>query len=138
MTFSESRARPANGDVAEGFTRIGPAFDFDGAINATSNPILVSMRQPRSPARAGTRLVLAMEQPAMCLDGMERLGGGTSSLCSSWELLDARFDEAESRLVAEIRSPGGHRLLFGTVPVAAAEEPSSGGGGRRGSGLDDL
>lgn len=138
MTFAESRLRPANGDVAEGFTRIGPAFSFDGAINASSNPILVSMRQPRSPARAGTRLVLAMEQPAMCMDGMEPLPGGAAGLCTSWELLDARFDEAESRLVAEIRSPGGHRLLFGTVPAPAADAPSSGSSGGRRSGLDDL
>lgn len=134
MTFAESRLRPANGDVAEGFSRIGPAFSFDGAINASSNPILVSMRQPRNPARPNTRLVLAMEQPAMCMEGMEPLPGGAAGLCTSWELLDARFDEAESRIVAEVRSPGGHRFLFGTVPVAEPEAPASGG---RGS-LDDL
>lgn len=141
MTFAESRNRPANADVAEGFTRIGPAFEFDGAINASSNPILVSIRQPRSPARATQRLVLAMEQPAMCLEGMDPLPGGARGLCSSWELLDARWDEAESRIVAEVRSPGGHRLLFGTVP-APAEAPASGSGGSatrgRGSSLDDL
>lgn len=135
MTFSESRNRPSNDDVAEGFSRIGPCFEFDGAIDASSNPIVISMRQPRNPARATTRLVLAMEQPAMCMEGMEPLPGGAAGLCTSWELLDARYDEGESRVMADIRSPGGHRLLFGTVPVP--EEPEESGSSRGGS-LDDL
>ena len=106
MTFAESRNRPSNDDVAEGFSRIGPCFEFDGAIDASSNPIVISMRQPRNPARAGTRLVLAMEQPAMCMDGMEPLPGGAAGLCTSWELLDARWDEGESRVMADMRAPG--------------------------------
>lgn len=142
MTFAESRLRPANDDVAEGFRRLGPAFSFDGAINASSNPILISMRQPRNPARAGMRLVLAMEQPAMCMEGMEPLPGGAAGLCTSWELLEATYDDAEHRVVAQVRSPGGHRFLFGTMPAPEAEpEPApSGASGGRGSrgGLDGL
>lgn len=111
-TGAAGALRPA--DVADGFRRIGPILSFDGAINASRSPVVLSIRQPRDPGRAGLRVVLAMEQATICQsDAQPRLGGGR--LCSGWELLDARFEAG--RLRADLPAPGGYRLVFGTVPA---------------------
>jgi len=123
--FKIVRQRPRNQDVAEGFRRFGEVLSFDAAIDATRAPVQVSVRARRSPARDGERLVLAMEQAAMCnAQNTERLGG--SGLCSSWVLIDARHEG--ERIVAETTTPGGYRLVFGTVPVPPEPEraPSEG------------
>lgn len=117
MRFAQARGAFDPSRVAPGFRRIGPVLFFDGAIDATSSPVVVSIRQPRNPARPGQRLVLAMEQATICREGLVPLPN-VSNLCSGWELLDARHDPAEGRLVAELRTPGGYRLVFGTVPRA--------------------
>lgn len=121
INFSEPRGRLDVGTIAEGFTRIGAVMFFDGALNATSSPIVVSIRQPRDPAREGRRLVLAMEQPTICREGLEPWPGG-SGLCAGWELLDATYDATERRLSASMATPGGHRLVFGSVPLAPPAE----------------
>ena len=118
INFAEARGRLDAGSVAEGFTRIGSALSFDAALNATSNPITISIRQPRDPGRDGRRLVLAMEQPTICREGLEPWPGA-AGLCAGWELIEARWDAAEQRLVASLTTPGGRRLVFGSVPVAA-------------------
>jgi hypothetical protein len=118
IRFAEAGGRLDAGGIAEGFTRIGAALSFDAALNATSNPILVSVRQPRDPGREGRRLVLAMEQPTICREGLEPWPGA-AGLCTGWELIDARWDAAEQRLVASLTTPGGRRLVFGSVPVTA-------------------
>ena len=118
LTFSEDRARLSPADVAEGFRRVGPILRFDGQINASTNPVVVAIRQPRDPSRPGQRLVLAMEQPTICQSETQpRLGSG--SLCSTWTLLDATHEGGE--VVARMPTPGGYRLVFGTVPIPAAE-----------------
>ncbi len=119
MTFAESRAPFAPAEVhgamaGSRFTRIGPVLSFDGAINASSAPVVVSIHQPRDPARAGQQLVLAMEQATICAEGMSHIAG-SASLCSGWELLEAHYDAAAHRLVAEMRTPGGYRLVFGNL-----------------------
>jgi hypothetical protein len=118
IRFAEAGGRLDVGSISEGFTRIGSALSFDAALNATSNPILVSVRHPRDPGREGRRLVLAMEQPTICREGLEPWPGA-AGLCAGWELIDARWDAAEQRLVASLTTPGGRRLVFGSVPVAA-------------------
>jgi hypothetical protein len=118
MRFAESRGALNAAHIAEGFRRIGPILSFDGAINATSAPVVVSIRQPRDPGRPNLRLVLAMEQATICREGIDPLPG-VANLCSGWELVDARH--SGDRLSAEMRSPGGYRLVFGSVPVAPAE-----------------
>lgn len=118
INFAEARGRLDSGSVAEGFTRIGAVLSFDGALNATSSPIVVSIRQPRDPGREGRRLVLAMEQPTICREGLEPWPGA-AGLCAGWELLDARWEDG--RLSASLTTPGGRRLVFGSVPVAAPE-----------------
>ena len=121
MRFAESRTRPTPAEIAPGFTRIGPVLSFDGAINATSDPVVVSIRQPADPARRGTRLVIAMEQATVCGEGSRPLEGVTG-LCSGWELIDAEWSASEGRLMARLRTPGGHRLVFGTVPLPETAE----------------
>lgn len=118
MHFAEARGTFRPTDVAPGFRRIGPVLAFDGAVNATSSPIVLSTRVPRDPSRAGERLVVAMEQAAICRPGLTPLAGA-GGLCSGWELVDASWATGELR--AELRSPGGYRLVFGSVPVAAPQ-----------------
>ncbi len=125
MTFAESRSRFAPSDVhgsmaGARFTRIGPVLSFDGAINASSAPVVVSIHQPRDPARAGQQLVLAMEQATICAEGMAHIEGSTS-LCSGWEILDAHWDAASQRLSAEMRTPGGYRMVFGNLSMPTDE-----------------
>lgn len=106
--------------VAPGFRRVGPIVSFDGAINATRSPVVVSLRQPRDPGRPNLRLVLAMEQATICREGLDPLPN-VANLCSGWELVDATW--SNGRLEARLPAPGGYRLVFGTVPVP--EEPAA-------------
>jgi len=122
MTFAESSARFAPAEVhgsmaGSHFTRIGPVLSFDGAINASSVPVIVSIHQPHSPARAGQQLVLAMEQATICAEGMSHIAS-SASLCSGWEILEAHYDDATHRLSAEMRTPGGYRIVFGNLQLA--------------------
>lgn len=121
MRFAEARGALNPAHVAEGFRRIGPILSFDAAINATSSPVVVSIRQPSDPTRPNLRLVLAMEQATICREGLDPLPN-VANLCSGWELLDARYDATERRIMADLRTPGGYRLVFGTVPVPAPAE----------------
>lgn len=121
VRFAESRDRLTPAQVAAGFTRIGPLLSFDGAINATSAPVVVSIRQPRDPSRRGTRLVLAMEGPSICREGSAPLPGASAGICSGWELLPASWTASDGRLSGEMRTPGGYRLVFGTVPCAEGD-----------------
>jgi hypothetical protein len=121
MTFAESRARFAPAEVhgamaGSHFTRIGPVLSFDGAINASSNPVVVSIHQPHDPSRAGNQLVLAMEQATICSEGMSHIEGSTT-LCSGWDILPAHYDDGAHRLVAEMRTPGGYRIVFGNLSL---------------------
>lgn len=121
VRFAELRDRITAAQVAPGFTRIGPVLSFDGAIDATRAPVVVSIRQPREPARRAARLVLAMEGPSICRPGSAPLPGGSSGICSGWELLPATWSASDQRLSGEMRTPGGYRLIFGTVPCAEGD-----------------
>ena len=116
FTFSASRAPLRPTEVAPGFVRQGPVLDFDGQIDASRAPIELSVKQRTLRPRPNTKLVLAMEFAGICdATHTARLGG---PLCAHWRLLDAQFDAAGGRLVALLPSPGGHRLVFGSVPDA--------------------
>ncbi len=128
MRFAESTDRFAPSEVhgampGSTFTRVGPVLTFDGAINATSAPVIVSIHQPRDPSRAGQHLVLAMEQATICAEGMSHVPGSTS-LCSGWEIIPATW--ASSRVSAELRTPGGFRLVFGNLSIPETEEGDEG------------
>lgn len=121
VRFAEVRDRVQPAQIAVGFTRIGPILSFDGAINATSAPVVVSIRQTREPAHRNGRLVLAMEGPSICREGSAPLPGASAGICSGWELLPATFSASDQRLSGEMRTPGGYRLAFGSVPCAAGD-----------------
>lgn len=117
ISFAEVRGRVDADQVAPGFTRLGNLMSFNGALNATSNPVIVSIRQTSDPRRDNRRLVLAMEQPTICREGLSPLEGA-GGLCSGWELIEASYDEGERRMSAPMTTPGGHRLMFGWIPLA--------------------
>lgn len=115
LTFSASRQRPRPAQIAPGFVIQGPTLAFDGAINATSNPVVVSLRARRLTMRANMRLVLALEQAGICTpaNSQYRLVGG---LCSAWDLIDATYDQTTGAIQASVPTPGGFRMQFGWVP----------------------
>ncbi|UJR86146.1 hypothetical protein [Sandaracinus amylolyticus] len=119
MRVATARAALNPAHVAEGFRRVGPIVSFDGAINATRSPVVISLRQPRDPGRPDLRLVLAMEQATICREGLDPLPN-VANLCSGWELVEATW--TDGRIEARLPAPGGYRLVFGTVPVPAATE----------------
>jgi hypothetical protein len=116
FTFSVSRAAPRPSEVETGFVRQGPVLAFDGQIDASRAPVELSLKQRSLRMRPGMKVVLAMEIAGICdATHTTRLGG---PLCAHWRLLDAQFDAATGRLIAQIPSPGGRRLVFGFVPDA--------------------
>lgn len=119
IRFAEAGGRFDPAHVADGFRRIGPVLSFDGAINATRAPVVISLRQPRDPSRPNLRTVLAMEQATICREGLDPLPN-IANLCSGWELVDATW--SAGRLEARLTAPGGYRLVFGTVPAPSAAE----------------
>ncbi len=121
VRFAESREPLQPSQIGAGFARIGPALSFDGAIDASRAPVVVSIAAPRDPSRRGARLVLAMEQPSICGEGSVPLPGASRGICSGWSILPARYDAGERRLSAELRAPGGYRLVFGTLPCAEGD-----------------
>jgi hypothetical protein len=113
FTFAESRARLRAAEVAEGFSAIGKGYSFDGAIDATRAPLELSVAIRNFRMQPGKRLVLAIETPGAC-DAVHTTTL-VGPLCSTWQLLDARYDENAARLLATIPTPNGYRMQFGWV-----------------------
>ncbi len=116
LRFSTARRAPRPAQIGEGFVRHGPALEFNGQLNATSNPIEVSVRATRLRVRNGHRVVLAMEQAGLCDDSNRRHSLG-SGLCSTWEIVEATHDADQRRVSARLPLTGGFRLQFGTLPA---------------------
>lgn len=120
LSFSRSRRNPRPAAVYNGFRSVGPSVSFNGAINATRSPLVLTFRQPRFTARNGFRLVLIAEEPGLCQDHNRRQTMG-NGLCSEWRAHDASYD-ADARVIrGEIPVSGGHRLQFGWLPETAIE-----------------
>lgn len=113
FVFAESRARLRAAEVAEGFVAVGKSYSFDGAIDATRAPLELSVAARNFRAQPGKRLVLAVETPGSC--DATHTTTLVGPLCSTWQLVDARYDENAARLLATIPTPSGYRLQFGTV-----------------------
>ncbi|MBK8171258.1 MAG: hypothetical protein IPK60_13055 [Sandaracinaceae bacterium] len=108
-------------DVDPHFTRQGGTFAFDGAIDATRAPVEFSIRARgfRLPPR--TRLVLAVEVGGIC--DARHTRRISQVLCSTWQVIDAQYDENAGRILATIPSPGGFRLQFGLLPQTETPPP---------------
>ena len=93
---------------------------FNGAINATRSPLVLTLNQRRFASRRGYRLVLVGEELGLCQEHNSRhtLAGG---LCSAWRVFAAEYDEAEHQIRAQIPVSGGYRLQFGWLPEAVVE-----------------
>jgi hypothetical protein len=115
VTLEKSRSRLPSKLVHPKFSGVGPVLDFNGAFNTAGKPIILSAPAKRDPTKKGTRLVVAMEIGTFC-DGPNKAHKLKSGLCSGFELHDAEHDGVAGRLVAQLRSTGGLRLQFGTVP----------------------
>ncbi len=120
VTLQKARGRLPTKLIA-GFKPVGPALDFTGAFNTSGKPMVLSIPAKPNPIKRGQKLVVAMEVGTFCEKENKafKLKGG---LCSGFELQDAEYDDANKRLVANLRSTGGLRMQFGTVPEGGAEE----------------
>jgi hypothetical protein len=106
--------------LIKGFKPIGPALDFTGAFNTTGKRIVLAVPSKQNPARAGQKIVVAMEVGTFC-EGENKAFKLKGGLCSGLELHDGEYDAAGKRVVANLRSTGGLRMQFGTVPEGGEE-----------------
>jgi len=120
VTLQKARGRLPTKLIA-GFKPVGPALDFTGAFNTSGKPIVLAYSSKQNPIKRGQKLVVAMEVGTFCEKENKafKLKGG---LCSGFELQDAEYDDGSKRLLAKLRSTGGLRMQFGTVPDAGGEE----------------
>lgn len=120
LTFENSRRGPRPAQIHPSFRATGSGVRFSETLAANRSPLVFSLRQRRFTPRAGHRLVLMMEQPGFCQDHNRRQTMG-AGLCSTWWAHPARYDEEQGRLVADVNSSGGHRLIFGWLPESVLE-----------------
>jgi hypothetical protein len=114
LTLSVARNRPRGRHVARGFLPVGPAFRFDGLIDATKAPLELTFRASNLPRKAGYRYALAVERRDLCTDE-NRTRRTRNGLCTTWLLHRAQRGPKGTR--AKIPKPGGLRLQFGLVRV---------------------
>lgn len=118
LTFATAGRAPRPASVAPGFVRQGGVYAFDGAINAETAPLVMSVTVRNLAAKPNHDLVIAVEQATICdAQHRERIEGG--QLCSGWVLSPATYDAGVKKISAEVGAPGGFRLMFGWVPSAA-------------------
>jgi hypothetical protein len=116
VTLTKARGRLPTQLIAK-FKPVGPALDFSGAFNTSAKPMVLSVPASSNPARAGQKLVLAMEVGTFC-EGPNKGFKLKNGLCSGFEQHEADFDPEGKRVVANLRSTGGLRMQFGIVPDA--------------------
>ena len=114
VTLKRANSLPSR--LIPGFKALGVPIDFNGALSTADQPITLAMASPRNPSQRGMKLVLAMEVGTFC-DASNRAHPLKAGLCSGFELQDAQYDAAKSRVVAQLKSTGGLRMQFGLVPI---------------------
>ncbi len=120
LTLEATRRGPRPVQVHRSFRALGPAVRFNGAINATRSPLVLSLTQRRFSSRRDMRLVLVSEEPGLCQEHNQRytLAAG---LCSSWRVFAAEYVSADRRVQAQISVSGGYRMQFGWLPEAVVD-----------------
>ncbi len=115
LTLSKSSKKPSAAQVHAGFVAIGPTLELNVPLNAGGTPLTLELTTKSDPQKRSGKLVLAMEIGTLCTaeNKAYKLKNG---LCSGWDLVSARYDEAGKRVVAELQSTGGMRMIFGVVP----------------------
>jgi hypothetical protein len=114
VTLKRAKSLPAK--LIPGFKALGFPVEFSGALNTADKPITISMASPRDPSQRGMKLVLAMEIGTFC-DASNRAHALKAGLCSGFDVQDAQYDAASSRVLAQLKSTGGLRMQFGLVPL---------------------
>ena len=114
VTLKQGKRPPANA-VTKGFKPLGPTLDFNGALSAKGNPIVLTVKSKRVAKKPGQRIVLAMEIGTFC-EAHNKKYKLSSGLCSGWNLVDASYDTGGEQLVARLEATGGMRMQFGLAP----------------------
>lgn len=114
LTLKKAKKKPSSAQVQKGFVAVGTALELNVPLNAQGTPIVLAMTMKNDPRKRGQKLVLAMEIATLCTDENKanKLKGG---LCAGFELLPAEYDASGQRMVAELSSTGGMRMVFGVV-----------------------
>lgn len=121
LTFSIHRQRPRPSQIHPRFVRFGPTLHFSSAIDASRQPLTVSLRIRTQPVRRGMKLILAWEQPGFCDESNQAYSLG-NGLCSTWQVVDATWDASTQLVRARLETTGGLRLQFGWVPEDSGTE----------------
>jgi hypothetical protein len=123
VTLEKGKKRPDTNQVKPGFKAEGPVLEFNGALSANREPMVLAMKVKKEPVKAGHRLVLAVEVGGFCEEHNKQYKL-KSGLCSDWQIVDVEYDEAGKRVIAKLKSTGGLRLQFGFLPDAPEAEPA--------------
>ena len=116
VTLQKARGRLPTQLAHPKFKALGPALEFTGAFNAARSPIVLAVAMKRDPAKAGMKLVLAMEVGTFCDGPNKAYKLKSGGLCSGFDLVPAEYDAQGKRLLANLRTTGGLRMQFGLVP----------------------
>ncbi len=114
-TLKTTRDRPKSSQIHSDFARHGSTLFFDGALSASTDPIVVGFSLQREPRRAGLKFVLAVEKEGEC-EGANAKYELESGMCSHWMVVDTEYDDAAKYMVAKLKNTGGFRLQFGWMP----------------------
>jgi hypothetical protein len=120
LTFKFSKRKPTPAQIQKGFRRHGKTMDFNGALNAPGEPIVLRLKMKSAPKKRGQKFVLAMEQVGICSgEGKEtKLKHG---LCAVWTMVDTEYDTVGRRVIAKLTETGGKRMQLGWIPEKPAK-----------------
>src|SRR5262249_9712708 len=115
ITFQKAKKKPAPAQIHKGFVPVGAPLELNVPLNGGSKPIRLTLTTKSNPEKRNMKLVLAMEIGTLCTaeNKSAKLPNG---LCAGWELEPASYSDSDQRVVAELQSTGGMRMVFGLSP----------------------
>lgn len=114
LTLKKASKKPAGAQIRKGFVALGTALELNIPLNASGTPIVLAVAMKNDPRKKNQKLVLAMEIGTLC-NAENKANKLKNGLCADWELRAADYDAAGQRMVAELESTGGMRMVFGLV-----------------------